>query len=104
MQWLRTLKMGDGIVRQEIEEPTTGPVFEAMWPLTEGRRVHKRRYCVAEGDLVWEIDEFADRDLVLAEVEVQSSDDHPALPDWLAPYVVREVTLEPQYLNVNLAK
>jgi CYTH domain-containing protein len=28
----------------------------------------------------------------------------PELPDWLAPYVVREVTNESQYVNLNLAR
>ena len=42
--------------------------------------------------------------LVLAEVELPSEDVQPRLPDWLAPYVVREVTGEPEYLNMNLAR
>jgi CHAD domain-containing protein/CYTH domain-containing protein len=102
-RWFRTLKSGDGLVRREIEEATTSDVFEAMWPLTEGRRVQKRRYLVPDGDLVWEIDEFAGRDLVVAEVELPSPVTAATPPEWLAPYVVREVTEEPEYLNVNLA-
>lgn len=102
-QWFRTLKLGTGLVRQETEEETTEVVFEAMWPLTEGRRVRKRRYRIAEDDLVWEIDEFEDRDLVLAEVELPSEDVVPEPPEWLASYIVREVTDDPDYQNINLA-
>ncbi|MEP6691130.1 MAG: CHAD domain-containing protein, partial [Gemmatimonadaceae bacterium] len=65
-RWFRTLKAGAGLSRIEHEEETTREVFEAMWPLTAGCRVHKRRHEVREGDLTWQIDEFVDRDLVLA--------------------------------------
>ena len=57
-----------------------------------------------EGELIWEVDEFTDRDLVLAEVELPSEDVKPGLPDWIAPYVVREVTGESEYANINLAR
>ena len=45
-----------------------------------------------------------DRDLVLAEVELSGLDDRPALPEWLAPYVERDVTGEPAYFNSVLAR
>jgi len=102
--YARAVKVGSGIRRMELQEETARDVFEALWPLTEGRRVSKIRYRVADGDLLWEIDRFTDRDLVIAEVELPSEDVRPAVPAWLAPYVVREVTGEPAYLNVNLAR
>ena len=52
----------------------------------------------------WEIDEFKNRDLVLAEIELESEDDDVAFPDWLAPAVQREVTGEPEFQNINLAR
>ena len=100
----RTLKFGNGVVRTEIEEETSREVFDALWPLTDGCRVEKRRYEVREGDRVWEVDEFADRDLVLAEVELESEHSDVEVPGWLKPYVVREVTDEPEYVNLNLAR
>jgi CHAD domain-containing protein/CYTH domain-containing protein len=99
----RTVKLGTGISRTEIEEEAPTQVFDAMWPLTEGHRIHKRRYAIADEPFVWEIDEFTDRDLVLAEVELPDATIPVAPPDWLAPYIVREVTGEPEYLNINLA-
>jgi CYTH domain-containing protein len=92
------------VARTELEEPTTRELFDAMWPLTAGRRVTKRRHCIRHGALTWEIDEFTDRDLVLAEVELRNAAEQPDLPDWLAPLVVREVTGEPEYVNANLAR
>ena len=102
--YLRTIKLGRGVQRVEIEEATTKPVFEALWALTEGARVIKRRFKVPEGDLTWEIDAFDDRELFLAEVELSDPQQHPELPEWLAPYVVREVTNESEYVNLNLAR
>jgi CYTH domain-containing protein len=102
--WYRTVKLGHGLARLEIEEPTTREIFDAIWPLTDGCRVRKRRHRVPAGDLVWEIDAFADRDLVLAEVELPHPEATAEMPAWLAPYVVREVTDDPTYVNRNLAR
>lgn len=100
---IRTLKSGEGLVRTEIEEEMPPTLFERMWPLTEGRRLRKRRYVVAEGAHNWEIDEFLDRDLVLAEVELHSETEEVQVPDWLGAVLVREVTDEPAYTNASLA-
>ena len=104
VRWYRTVKAGAGLVRTEIEEETTREIFEAIWPLTEGRRIHKQRHRVADGALVWEIDHFLDRDLTLAEVELSSLSVQPVPPEWLAGHIVRDVTAEAAYLNYNLAK
>jgi len=107
--YARTIKLGSGIERVEIEEPATAAVFETMWPLTEGCRIHKRRHRVRlpqdEGPhVVWEIDEFLDRPLWLAEIELDDPEVQPALPEWLAPQVEREVTDDPRYTNLKLAR
>lgn len=102
--YFRTIKVGTGVVRTELEEATTRATFRAMWPLTEGKRLTKRRHQVPAGELTWEVDEFTDRPLVLAEIELPSKDTAVELPEWLAPYVEREVTGEQAYLNWTLAK
>jgi CYTH domain-containing protein len=66
VRYYRTIKMGAGIQRIEIEEEAPEEFFQAVWPLTVGRRVHKRRYLVDDSGLVWEIDEFLDRPSLLA--------------------------------------
>ncbi|MBX3270592.1 MAG: CHAD domain-containing protein [Sandaracinaceae bacterium] len=101
---VRTVKLGAGIERVEVEEPCDEGVFATLYALTEGRRVHKERFRVADGALEWEIDGFLDRDLWLAEVELASPDAEVIVPDWLAPYVVREVTDEAEYVNARLAR
>jgi CHAD domain-containing protein/CYTH domain-containing protein len=101
--WFRTVKAGTGLDRLEVEEATSAEVFDGIWPLTSGRRVRKRRYRIPAGDLVWEIDQFLDRDLVLAEVELATVDTPVVPPEWLQPYLVREVTGEAEYENRHLA-
>ena len=102
--FFRTVKLGTGLSRLEIEEETTADIFDALWNLTIGRRVMKLRYAVPAGELVWEVDRFTDRDLVLAEVELPDEETAVTPPDWLAPSVVREVTGEDEFVNLNLAK
>lgn len=100
----RTVKLGSGVARVEVEEETTPELFAVLWPTTRERRVRKRRYAVAEGRLTWEVDQFAGRDLVLAEVELPTADTVVEIPQWLEPYLVREVTDEAAYVNANLAQ
>ena len=98
------MKLGLGLERLEFEDETTADIFDALWPLTAGHRIRKRRHAVPEGELNWEVDQFLDRDLVLAEVEIASAETPVTVPDWLAPHVVREVTGEPAYQNSALAR
>jgi CHAD domain-containing protein/CYTH domain-containing protein len=100
----RTVKLGEGVSRTEIEEETTATIFEAMWPLTKGHRLRKRRFHVEIDGRTWELDEFKNRDLVLAEIELESEDEEVTFPPWLAPAVQREVTREPAFQNINLAR
>jgi len=103
-QFTHTIKRGAGLVREEHERIIDRRTFDAAWPHTAGRRLAKTRHVVAAGDgFIWEIDEFADRPLVLAEVELPDAGARPAMPDWLAPHVVREVTDEPAFTNSALA-
>lgn len=103
-RYYRTVKLGSGISRVEVEEECDESTFRRLWPLTKGRRVRKLRYRVADGDLTWEIDRFRDRDLVLAEIELPSEDHLVTPPEWLREHVVRDVTGEDAYVNINLAK
>jgi CYTH domain-containing protein/CHAD domain-containing protein len=104
VRFTRTVKLGPIDARIEVEEETSAELFASLWPLTASARVFKRRHVVPHADLRWEIDVFLDRDLVLAEVELPSTDVEPAMPGWLAPFVERDVTHDPAFLNANLAR
>lgn len=104
VHYYRTVKLGRGISRTEIEEETNAQVFRRMWPLTKGKRVRKQRFKVEDGGFTWEIDRFRDRRLVLAEVELPTEDTDAPIPRWLARELVRDVTDESEYANINLAR
>ena len=104
VRFYRTIKIGGGIARQELEEETDERTFAHLWELTSGRRLRKRRYVVANGNDMWEIDEFLDRQLFLAELELDHADAAVKIPDWLKQVLVREVTEEKQYTNRSLAR
>jgi len=103
-RYFRTIKLGSGVQRTEIEDETDQRTFEHLWQLTGGRRLTKRRYVVAHGDDHWEIDEFTDRPLWLAELEIAHPESPVAIPAWLAPALVREVTDEKAFSNRSLAR
>jgi CYTH domain-containing protein/CHAD domain-containing protein len=100
----RTVKLGRAGTRIEVEELTDAALFTALWPITVSARVRKRRHMVPAGELLWEIDVFLDRDLVLAEVELKNEAQAVSIPEWLAPFVVKEVTNDPSYLNSVMAQ
>ena len=102
--YFRTLKLGSGVRRTELEDEITPELHAELWPKTVGCRLRKRRHHVPEGALTFEVDEFLDRDLVLAEVELPAEDAALTLPDWLAPHVAREVTGEPEYTGSALGR
>ena len=102
--YYRCVTMGSGAERIEVAEDTTKQLFDALWPLTSGKRCSARRYALADGSLRWEVDAFSDRDLVLARVAVPRPRKRVLLPPVIRPLLVREVTDEPEYSSVNLAR
>lgn len=98
-----TIKTGSGMVRQQVERNISIEQFEQLWPRTAGRRIRKRRHRVHDAHALWEIDEFQDMDLVIAEIELPTPDAEVRCPTWLEHHVVREVTDDPQYTNAAIA-
>lgn len=103
-RYFRTVKVGSGVERIELEDETDQATFEHLWQLTGGRRLRKRRHLVPDGELTWEVDEFTDRVLHLAELEIETATTAIRIPDWLKPVLVRDVTDEREYTNRNLAR
>jgi CYTH domain-containing protein len=100
---LHTVKRGTGVVRQETERQITPTDFDRLWPLTQGRRVRKVRHRVPEGALTWEVDQFLDWPLWMAEVELPSEHHALAVPVWLQPVLGPEVSTDPRWRNHALA-
>jgi adenylate cyclase len=102
-RYYRTVKLGSGLSRTEVEEEADAATFRRLWPLTQGRRIRKLRFKVPDGDLTWEIDRFRGRRLFLAEIELPSEEYEVRIPEWLRDAIDRDVTGEDEYVNVNLA-
>jgi adenylate cyclase len=98
-----TVKSGPAQVRTEEELDIDDRRFEALWALTEGRRVAKTRHVVPLGDgLEAELDVFESPEgLLTAEVEFPTEAASAAFtpPDWLG----HEVTGDARYANQTLA-
>ncbi len=99
-RWFRSTVQGRGARRFEVVEEISRGEFEAYWPLTEGRRLRKRRHRPA-GEAGWCFDEFPERKVVLA-VSVEGGGAVP--PPWLEPHLVRDVTGERGYADEALAR
>lgn len=101
---LLTIKGGRGLTRSEQEVELDGSAFDELWPLTEGRRVDKRRHAMnLEDGVLLELDVYhgALDGLMTAEVEFAGEADSEAFtpPDWVG----RELTGDDRYANRSLA-
>ncbi len=104
-----TIKSGRGGVRVEEEIALQTPQAEALWELTEGRRVQKARRKVrlagpADGpELIAEVDEYSGALDGLVVVEVEFPDEATSRgfepPAWFG----RELTDDRRYANRSLA-
>lgn len=90
------------IVRTEYEYEIPHADGVEMLALCEGLLIEKRRHFVEYGGLTWEIDVFEgdNRGLVVAEIELDRPDAEFALPPWAG----EEVSHDPRYYNVYLAR
>lgn len=121
VKYSHNFKVGAGLVRQEYKGPVDPAVFHALWELKNNKghivpRLNKVRFRVVqatkgiakiEGEVdsfIWEVDAFADRDLYLAEIELPWDDCPHVFPNWLEPYIDKEVTDDPKYVGARLAK
>jgi adenylate cyclase len=90
--------------RIEVEVPIDEGQFGALWPLTAGRRIVKRRYPIPlpEG-LVAEYDAYEEKLAGLNVVEVEFPDEEQAHsfvpPAWFG----QEISGNPAYANAQLA-
>jgi adenylate cyclase len=98
-----TAKRGSGLSREEAEIELDRESFEGLWQLTEGRRLHKRRHLIPDGDLTIELDVYEGdlAGLLVAEIEFGSEDQARQFepPEWIG----EEVTGDERYLNETLA-
>lgn len=99
--WLTLKGPADGLIRPEFEYETPSNDAEVLLRLCGSRLIEKIRHLVPCGNNVWEIDEFfgANAGLVVAELELASSEEEFVRPEWLGD----EVSGDARYLNANLS-
>ena len=104
-----TIKAGRGGVRVEEEVSLQTRQGEALWELTEGRRVQKSRRRVrlpgpaGIAELVAEVDEYAGALDGLVVAEVEFPDEQTARGFEPPPWFGRELTDDWRYANRSLA-
>jgi len=83
----------------EVEENISREQFNEYLRLAN-KKISKVRY-KKDG---WEIDVFIGIRLVIAEFEIQSEDQEIIIPDWLQPFIIKEITGEKEFSNYNLSE
>src|ERR1041385_4432457 len=89
-----------GISRKEYEyEIPVGDAEELISEFTKNV-IEKIRHHVLYKENLWEVDEFKgdNEGLIIAEVELDSENQKPELPEW----VDKEISLDKRYANSNL--
>jgi adenylate cyclase len=90
------------IIREEFEYSI--PVEDAIYMLHKMANavISKWRYEIQYSGQLWEVDVFHgdNEGLIVAEIELKSQDETFDMPEWVS----EEVSSDPRYLNVHLAK
>jgi adenylate cyclase len=99
--WLTIKGKTKGISRSEFEYEI--PLADAHAMLDEfcgDNRISKTRYIIPHEGFNWEVDVFEgqNKGLTIAEIELESEDIEPPLPNW----ILTEVTGEKHYYNSRL--
>ena len=91
-----------GASRMEFEYEIPLQDADELLEICEKPLIEKNRYKLEHGGFVWEVDEFfgENQGLIVAEIELESEDQHFPEPDWVG----EEVTGDSRYFNSNLIK
>ncbi len=107
-KFVKTVKRGEGLVREEYEEEVNKEEFLKALLKKEGRVVYKNRYVVKYNNLDFELDEFLNnlKGLNILEVEFQNENEASSfiLPDIFKSLVIKEITSFREFSNKALSK
>ena len=98
-----TVKRGSGETREEREVGLEPEAFEELWPLTEGRRVRKRRYVREADEGAIEIDVYEDGLEGTVTAEIEFGDEAACRRFEPPPWLGRELTGDGRWANRSLA-
>lgn|SRR5690606_33134285 len=98
---VKGLSSADGLSRFEWEKEILVKDAEALLLLCEDFVIDKTRYMIPFNDVIFEVDVFegVNKGLIIAEVELQSTDQQFEKPNWLAD----ELTGDERFYNAYLS-
>ncbi|WKW46202.1 CYTH domain-containing protein [Myroides sp. JBRI-B21084] len=98
---VKGLSTNNGVERFEWEKEISIQDAEALMLLCEDYIIDKTRYVVLNGDAVFEVDVFEglNEGLVIAEIELQTADEHFFKPDWLGDELTGDIRFYNAYLS-----
>lgn len=98
---VKGLSSANGLERFEWEKEISLPDAEALMLLCEDFIIDKTRYIVLNGDSVFEVDVFEglNSGLIIAEIELQTADEHFFKPDWLGDELTGDIRFYNAYLS-----
>ncbi len=106
--YYKTIKSGDGMVRQESESEVSKDEYLRNLLNKSGRVIKKLRYKVKSGSVILEIDEFRGSlsGLNILEVEFKSEDEANSfkLPIFMHAMILQEITTLRDFSNKALSK
>ncbi len=106
-RYWRTIKRGQGIIREEIEKPIAKSEFYAMMDQREGELIEKYRYTFRYKKHTYEMDEFEGhlKGLLYLENEFDSLEAAQEFtpPKKIQKFILDEVTDDPAFTNRSLA-
>ena len=105
-EWIHTIKQPtDGLGMLETEQNIDWETF-SVGKKNADRSIYKTRHLLnhPSDKLLWEIDEFHDHKLIIAEIEIPNEEYNLVIPEILKPYILLEITGMRQFSNSNLAE
>ena len=100
-EWTEKKTLENSIARSEEEWYLPTKIFDSLDNLGYPT-IEKQRFLIDDNNNIWEIDFFEGYDFVIAELEFNSLEEATNF-DSLPPWIIKEVTDDPFYLNCNLA-
>ncbi len=107
-RFVKTVKKGEGLVREEYEEEIKKKEFLRALKEKEGRLIRKNRYYLSLENRIFEFDEFKGylKDLNILEIEFESEEkaNSFSLPKKIKKIVIDEITSIRDFSNKALSK
>jgi len=107
-RYIKNIKKGNGLVREEFEEEVSKSEYNAAKKNHKGGVIKKRRYYFTINNYNFELDIFKGKlkGLRILEVEFQNIEEakHFQMPKLLEPYIIKEITNESIYSNGALSQ